>query len=193
VLNEINQAVLEFMRTRRSVPAKIMAGPGPSSDEILKMAEIAVRVPDHGKIAPWRMVEYSDSAKVRLGEKILARALAKTPDLNEEQQELERTRLSRSSTVIALFSAPVEHPKVPEWEQQLSCGAVGMNWLIAANAFGYDAQWLSEWYAFDDFLKADLGATETEQIAGFIHIGTRTMPKTERARPQVADILTRMD
>ncbi|MGB7285539.1 MAG: nitroreductase [Salaquimonas sp.] len=181
------------MQNRRSVPAKTMAGPGPSVEEIQQMALIASRVPDHGKIAPWRFIEYGEAAKKRLGDLLLNRALEKDPAMNEELREVERTRFSRSATVIALISAPQDHPKVPKWEQQLSCGAVGMNWLIAANAFGYDAQWLTEWYAFDESVKKALGARPDEQIAGFIHIGTRTMPKTERARPDLADIFSIME
>ena len=188
-----NETVLDFMRSRRSVPAKTMAGPGPSPDEIRSMAQIASRVPDHGKIAPWRFIEYSPSAKERLGRMILERALEKDAALTSEMQELEKTRLSRSSTVIGLISAPVDHPKVPVWEQELSCGAAGMNWLIAANALGYDAQWLTEWYAFDEKLAPAFGAGEGERVAGFIHIGTRTMPKTERARPDLDDVLKVME
>lgn len=191
--NSKNQAVIDFMQTRRSVPAKTMAGPGPSAFEIRDMASIASRVPDHGKIAPWRFVEYSSEAKAGIGKVILARALEKEPEMNEELQAIERTRFSRSATVIGLISSPVDHPKVPKWEQELSCGAVGMNWLIAANAFGYDAQWLTEWYAFDEQLKSTFGAGEGERIAGFIHIGTRVMPKTERARPDLSDIFSTME
>ena len=188
-----NSAVIQFMKTRRSVPAKTMGGPGPNVAEIAEMAEIAMRVPDHGKIAPWRFVEYSSAAKERLDRLILARALEKQPDLDGELRIVEAGRMARSPTVIGLISAPVDHPKVPVWEQELSCGAVGMNWLIAANALGYDAQWLTEWIAFDDVLTPHFGAGAGERMAGFIHIGTRTMPKTERDRPVFGDVFSRMD
>ncbi len=190
-----NQAVINFMQNRRSVPAKTMAGPvgGPSPGELQAMAAIAARVPDHGKIAPWRFVEFSRSAKERLGERILARALEIDPELNREMIEVEQNRFLRAATVIMLVSCPKPHPKVPEWEQVLSAGAVGMNWLIAANAHGYDAQWLSEWYSFDAELAGDFGIGEGERIAGFIHIGERTMPKTDRARPELSDIYTVME
>ena len=188
-----NPAVIQFMKTRRSVPAKTMGGPGPNPEEIVEMAEVAMRVPDHGKIAPWRFVEYSTSAKERLDRLILARALEKQPDLDGEMKAVEVGRMARSPTVIGLISAPVDHPKVPVWEQELSCGAVGMNWLIAANAFGYDAQWITEWIAIDDVLAPHLGVREGERLAGFIHIGTRTMPKTERERPAFGDVFSRMD
>jgi nitroreductase len=181
------------MRTRRSVPAKTMSGPGPSIDEIRQMAEIAARVPDHGKIVPWRFVVYGTQARERLGELILTKALEKDLDLDDALRESERTRLSRSPTVVGLISSPREHPKVPQWEQVLSCGAAGMNWLIAANAHGYDAQWITEWYAFEEDLAPHFGIRSGERMAGFIHIGTRTMPKTERARPKMSDVLSVME
>jgi nitroreductase len=187
------QPVIDFMQNRRSVPAKTMGGPGPSGEEIRQMAEIAARVPDHGKIAPWRFVEYSQLAKARLDKLIVARALENQPNLDGEALAIESNRMSRSPTVIGLISAPKNHPKVPVWEQELSCGAVGMNWLIAANAFGYDAQWLTEWIAFDEALAIPLGVGGGERLAGFIHIGTRTMPKTERDRPRLEDVFSTLD
>lgn len=187
--------VLEFLRTRRSVPAKAMApgGPGPDDAQIREMIAIASRVPDHGKIAPWRFIRYATQYCRELGDSILARALELNPDLNEELQEIEKTRFLRAPVVIGIISKPVEHPKVPEWEQVLSCGAAGMNLLIAANAFGWDAQWLTEWVAFDETLAPRLGASDGERIAGFIHIGTRTMPKSERDRPALDDIFSTME
>jgi len=186
------QPVIDFMQSRRSVPAKMMGGPGPDKNEIRQMAEIASRVPDHGKIAPWRFVEYSQAAKLRLDGLISSRAVEKQPDLAGELYAIEQTRMQRSPTVIGLISAPKAHPKVPIWEQEISCGAAGMNWLIAANAFGYDAQWLTEWIAFDELLAPHFGVQEGERIAGFIHIGTRTMPKTERDRPMLDDVFVEL-
>lgn len=192
-VSEINHNLLNYMKTRRSVPAKTMAGPGPTNDQIMQMAKIASRVPDHGKLAPWRFIQYGQNRKNELGKLILKKALENNPDLDEEQRTIELTRLSRSSTVIALISSPTVHSKIPEWEQVLSCGAVGLAWLIAANGFGFDSQWLTEWYAFDEDLSKAFGVKEGERIAGFIHIGTKTMPKTERSRPQLSDILTIME
>jgi nitroreductase len=185
-----NEAVIEFMKNRRSVPSKTMAGPGPDRDELAQIMQIAARVPDHGKIAPWRFVELSAKTRILIGEKIARRALERNPDMNEEALEFERLKLNRAPTVIALIFSPHDHPKVPVWEQELSCGAVGMNFLIAANAFGYDAQWLTEWMAFDPELGGLFDVREGERLAGFIHIGTRTMPKTDRERPDLAAIHT---
>lgn len=190
---ERNGKVLEFMRARRSVPAKALGEPGPGAAEIRDILTIASRVPDHGKIAPWRFVEYTSSYREKLDRMILQRALILDPDLPDAQREVEATRMRRSPVVIGLVSAPRAHPKVPEWEQMLSCGAAGMNALIAANALGYDAQWITEWIAFDTALAPAFGVRPDERLAGFLHIGTRTMPKTERDRPDLDTIHTVMD
>jgi nitroreductase len=139
-------------------------------------------------MAPWRFVEYTRETCEHLGKLIAKRALERNPDLDADAQEFERSKLLHASTVIALISSPREHPKVPVWEQELSCGAVGMNFLIAANALGYDAQWLTEWMSFDPQLIEHFGVRDGERLAGFIHIGSRTMPKTERERPDISKI-----
>lgn len=190
---ERNEEVLNFLKTRRSVPSKMMGGPAPTNTEIEEMLLIASRVPDHGKLAPWRFVTYSSTAKKRMNENVHARALALNPTLNEEMQNVERDRFPLSQAIIGIFSTPKQHPKVPVWEQELSSGACAMNLLMAANACGYDAQWFTGWYAFDDELTKGFDLKTGERIAGFIHIGTRDMPKSERPRPQLSEIYTIMD
>jgi nitroreductase len=180
-------AVIEFLRSRRSVPSRNIAGPGPGVDEIAEMIKIASRVPDHGKLAPWRFILYTPDYCRRLGERFLARALELNSSLNEQQQDIERNRFS-APVVIAVISRASPHPKIPEWEQVLSAGAAAMNLLIAANAFGWDAQWITEWMASDGALAGDLGLDEGERIVGFVHIGTRTQPKTERDRPELDSV-----
>ena len=141
--NSINYGVIEFMRTRRSVPAKFMSAPGPDDDQLRVILEIAARVPDHGKLAPWRFIHYSRDASVVLGEKLLARAIeiakGEGRELNDEMVSIEKNRFTRAPVVIGIISSSSPHPKIPKWEQQLSAGAVAMNMLIAANAHGYDA------------------------------------------------------
>ncbi len=192
-MSEPNQPVLQFMKMRRSVPAKTMTGPGPGLEDIRSMVEIASRVPDHGKIAPWRFVLYSQAACERINKEVAKRAAGLYPGQNEEMRQIEASRFSRTPVVIAVISAPKQHPKVPAWEQELSAGAAAMNLLIAANAHGYDAQWLTEWVAFDEALGPVLGLKEGERLAGFIHIGTRTAPKTERDRPVFDSIFSIME
>ncbi len=189
----VNENVVDFMRKRRSVPAKFMGGPGPDEAQIRVILEIASRAPDHGKLAPWRFIRYSHKKCVALGEILLARALEKNPGLSEEFIDIERQRFTRAPVVVAVVSCAGPHAKIPEWEQLMSSGAVAMNMLIGANAHGFDAQWLTEWYAYDETLRADLGLRGNEKITGFIHIGTRLNPKSERARPNLEDIYTVME
>jgi nitroreductase len=184
-------AVVEFLRSRRSVPSRNIAGPGPGDEEIMEMIKIASRVPDHGKLAPWRFIHYTPGYCRKLGERFRARALELNHDMNEAQQDIEINRFT-APTVIAVVSRAAPHPKIPEWEQVLSAGAAAMNLLIAANAFGWDAQWITEWMASDKSLAGDLGVNENEKIVGFVHIGTRTQPKTERDRPELEAIYTVM-
>lgn len=180
-----NDAVLDFMAGRRSASAKTMGGPGPGEAEIRQMLTIATRVPDHGKLAPWRFLRYSPPAAARIGEAIAARASALNPAISPELLEMERASLTRSPLVIGLISAAAAHPKIPVWEQQLSAGAAGMNLLIAANALGYDAQWVTGWFVYDETIAPLLGARPGEQVAGLFHVGTSTLPKTARDRPEL--------
>lgn len=186
---------IHHLATRRSVPAKAMDGdgPGPDDETIRAMIAIAARVPDHGKIAPWRFIRYSRDWCARLGELALARALQLDPALPGDAQALERGRFLRAPVLIGVVSSPRDHPKIPVWEQELSAGAAAMNLLHAANAHGWDAQWLTEWVAFDEKLRAPLGLEDGERLAGLVYIGRRTMPKTERDRPAIDDIYSVKD
>src|SRR5690606_37112258 len=108
----------------------------------------------------------------------------------DEMVKVENTRLARAPVVIAVVSRAAPHAKIPEWEQVMSAGAVCLNLVMAANAHGFASNWLTEWYAFDARAYAILGVNEGEKIAGFIHIGTPSVPPTERPRPELADIVT---
>lgn len=192
-LNPEYPETFSFLQKRRSVPAKTMSGPGPNADEVLALIEIAARVPDHGKIAPWRFIQYGSDYCKQLGEIIETRFKEINSDYSEEVLEIERGRFTRVPVVIGIISAPKDHPKVPEWEQVLSAGAAAMNLLSGANALGYDAQWLSEWVAFDEVLAPKFGVKPGEKLAGFIHIGKKQMPKTERDRPQIGSVFSVMN
>ena len=192
--NTTNQAVLDFMSNRRSVPAKFMSGPGPDHEQLVAILNIASRAPDHGKLTPWRFIHYGPQKCAELGEVILKiahqRASEKGQALNEELIAIERHRFVRAPVVVAVVSTAAEHQKIPQWEQILSSGAVAMNMLIATNAAGFDAQWLTEWCAYDEALREDFGLKDGERITGFIHMGTRLNPKTPRGRPELEDIYT---
>lgn len=180
----------DYLRVRRSVPAFQMSEPGPQTAEIESILTLAVRVPDHGKIAPWRFIVYRGEERVRLGERLLALALEANPALSEEMITVERSRFTRAPVVIAVVSTAAPHAKIPEWEQVLSAGAVCLNLLMAANAHGYVSNWLTEWFAYDTRAHGELGIRAGEKVAGFIHIGSTTFPVTERPRPALADVVT---
>ena len=185
-----NETLIDFLKTRRSTPVLQLAAPGPERGEIEEMLTIASRVPDHGKLAPWRFIVFAGAAREEAGEKLAEIVKADDPEASPERLKLERERLSRAPLVIAVVSRAAVHPKIPEWEQVMSAGAVCYNLVVAANAFGYGATWLTEWYAFDERAKPALGVEADEKVAGFIHIGTRTEAPFERVRPALEDIVT---
>ncbi|MFF2320187.1 nitroreductase [Agrobacterium sp. NPDC058088] len=182
--------LLDYLKVRRSTPALQLAEPGPSKTEIEDILRLAVRVPDHGKLAPWRFVVYRGEERVRLGETALRIALEKNPELDLQQQNAERTRFTRAPVVIAVISTAKPHFKIPEWEQVMSAGAVCLNVIFAANANGFAANWLTEWLAFDPVFLAEIGVSAEEKVAGYIHIGSTTFPPVERPRPELADVVT---
>jgi len=184
--------VLRFLARRRSLPVRSLAEPGPSAAELDRLLALAVRVPDHGKLAPWRFVVLEGDARARLGATVAAAFLARQPDAQLPSIEAERGRFLRAPTVVAVVSAPVLNPKVPEWEQVLSAGAVCHQLLLAANAMGFAAQWITEWYGYDHRVLATLGLGGGERLAGFVYLGTATAAAEERARPDVAAKVTRL-
>lgn len=184
------QPLLQYLSTRRSIPAPQMTEPGPTRDELVSMLTLASRVPDHGKLAPWRFIVYRGEQRNLLGKELLKIALAKTPDLSEELQKVEEARLTRAPVVIAVVSRAAPHVKIPVWEQELSAGAVCLNLFMAANAHGYAANWLSEWVAYDEAAKTVLGIAPEEKVAGFLYVGSTTFPQTDRPRPDLAEIVS---
>ena len=182
---------IEFLKTRRSVKPREMGGQGPSPGELETILTIGARVPDHGKLAPWRFIVFEGDARARAGSVIAQVFAKKNPAAPQAEVEIEKLRLMEAPLVIAVVSLTRPHPKVPPWEQELSAGAACMNIVIAATAMGYAANWLTGWFAFDRDVLDGLGLTADEKIAGFIHIGTRSKPNEDRPRPALGDIVTR--
>lgn len=182
--------LVDYLASRRSIPAFQMGEPGPSKAEVEEMLKLASRVPDHGKLAPWRFIVYRGEERARISAELKALALAVKPDLSDEMIKVEETRLTRAPVVVAVVSKAAPHFKIPEWEQLMSAGAVCLNLLMAANALGYASNWLTEWFAFDERAYPLLGVNPGEKLAGFIHIGTAMVPPTERPRPELAEIVT---
>lgn len=174
---------LRFLARRRSLPVRNHTEPGPSDAELEHLLTIGLRVPDHGKLEPWRLVVLTGEARRRVGAVIRDVFAERNPDASAGTLELEAGRLARAPLVIAVLSSPVESRKIPEWEQILSAGALCHQLLLAANALGYAAQWLTEWYAYEPRVLEALGGRDGERIAGFVHVGTPAVPAEERARP----------
>jgi len=182
---------LALLTTRRSVKATELAGPAPSAAEIETLLTVASRVPDHGKLAPWRFIVFEGEARHSAGTAIATAFRTKYPDAKPEQIEAERERLARAPLVVAVVSRATLHVKIPEWEQVLSAGAAAMNLVTAAHALGYGANWITEWYAYDRGVLDAFGLAPHERIAGFIHIGRSPGPPEDRPRPPLDEIVTR--
>lgn len=185
-----SQETLAFLQKRRSHPSVTMTGPGPDKDQVDEILTIAARVPDHGKLAPWRFVLYPQEQGEAIGEKLAALYEDRNGPLDSDQRHKELTRFTRAPLVIGVVSTAADHAKIPLWEQELSAGAVCMNLVTAAAASGFASQWLTEWYAFDTEAAAFLGAEDGERFAGFVHIGTPSQAPVERPRPDLADLVS---
>jgi nitroreductase len=182
---------IELLKTRRSVKPREMTGPGPSPAELETILTIGARVPDHGKLAPWRFIIFEGDARQRAGEVIAKVFARKNPGAPSTDIEIERKRLTDAPLVIGIVSFTKPHPKVPAFEQELSAGASAMNIVTAATALGYGACWLTGWFSFDRDVLDGLGLKPDEKLAGLVHIGTPTKPSEDRPRPQLSDIVTR--
>ena len=181
---------IEILARRRSVPPPLMTAPAPTVGELATILKVASRVPDHGKLAPWRFVVFSGNARERASRLALDIRLADNPDLDEAARSEESQRFARAPLVVAVVSRAAPHPKIPEWEQVLSAGAVCMNMIVAAGALGFAATWLTGWTAYDSRFRAGIGLAEHERVAGFIHIGRPTAAIEDRPRPPLAEIVT---
>jgi len=186
-----NPAVLDFLSSRRSNLAKAMAEPGPTAEQLGAILQIGVRVPDHRKLAPWTLTVFQGSARDDFGKVIAAAYQADNPDHPEDRVAFEASRFLRAPLVIAVISTPKACVRgTPVWEQQLSAAAVCMNLCLAAQASGFGAQWLTEWYAYDARIEAALNMAEGDKIAGFVYIGTPTQKASARERPDLTHVVT---
>jgi len=181
---------LDLLLSRRSGSAKAMTGPGPSAAELRRILAAGARVPDHGKLAPWRFIVFEGDARTRMGEVLVEALRTAEPEAGEVRIEMERGRFLRAPVVVAVVSRVVESLKAPEWEQVLSAGAVCQTMLIAAHAMGFVGNWITEWYSYDPRVKERLGLGESERIAGFLYFGTAAAALEERVRPELDGLIT---
>ncbi|MBY6090973.1 nitroreductase [Maritimibacter alkaliphilus] len=186
---ERNQAALDFLLTRRSRPPKTLTAPGPSRDEMEVILTAAARVPDHGKLEPWRFIVLDGAALDRLAGLARTRGAA----LGKDEADIAKAAKQFEDGVIcvAVVESPKESPKIPVIEQTYSAGAVCLGLVNAALASGWGAGWLTGWHAFDrPFLEEGLGLAPQESLAGLVYVGTETAAPPERPRPDLAKVVT---
>lgn len=179
---------LELLHTRRSVKAAEMIGPGPDATQLNAILQAAHRVPDHGKIGPWRFVIFEGDARAQFSQKLATIYAANNPDAGEKLLEFQKSVLMRAPCVIAVIATPqIDNPKVPVWEQHLAVGACCQNLLVAAHAMGFVGNWLTEWYSYNHDVNQLLHLRAEDQIAGFIYLGSAAAKPEERPRPALED------
>lgn len=186
MLND-RSSLLSLLETRRSARPREIAGPGPSAEEMERILKIAARTPDHGMLSPWRFVTVSHEQRGELAKMLLHALEAEHPDANAARREKEVGFANYEGQLVVLVSAPVQDHKIPIWEQELSCGAAGMNLLLAAHALGYAGGWVTGWRAYSDRVGSAFCAPG-EKIAGFIFIGQAGREPEERPRPPLANV-----
>lgn len=181
---------LQLLKTRKSISAAFLSSPAPNDAELAEILTIASRVPDHGKLAPWRFIVFKGDAGLKASEALARLYAEKNPGTDQKKLAEERKRLAQAPLVIAVVSTAAPHEKIPEFEQLLSAGNAAMNIVLAAQALGYAAQWTTGWIAYDAEAGRILGLKPGERFVGFVHIGTATVPPGDRPRPALADIVT---
>ncbi len=188
----MDNQLIDFLAQRRSVKPDKLLAPGPSADELSRILTVGTRVPDHKKLVPWRFILFEGDARALIGD-VFAQAC-----MQEEREapshvrlDMERARFQRAPLVVGVISTIKPKPGAPEWEQILSAGAVCFNVCLAANALGYGTSWITEWVAYSPFVRQALQLSDSERVAGFVHIGRAAEKPEERERPVLADLITR--
>ena len=182
----MSSSIIEFLLNRKSAPIQELSEPAPSGSEIETLIRVASRVPDHGRLAPWRFIIYRGVARDRVGELLAELAEKREGPLAEARRAQELTRFSRAPLVIGVVSCPKENPKIPQWEMFLSGGMAALNLMIAANALGYGTNMITNWYSDLPEGRRILGLEQDERVVGFVHIGTHEGEIPERPRPEVS-------
>lgn len=180
--------IIDFLLTRNSAPIPELRAPAPSDGEIATILGAASRVPDHGRLEPWRFILYRGDARIEIGQKLAELAERREGPLPEGRRNQELARFSRAPLVIGVVSSPKDHPKIPEWEMFLSGGMAAMNLITATNALGYGTNMITNWYSDVEEGRALLGLAPHERVVGFIHIGSYDGAGQERQRPDVAKL-----
>ena len=181
---------IEFLNQRRSVPSRLLGAPGPDAAQLERLLQAAIRVPDHGKLVPWRLLLIRGDARARLGAALAAIHARIAPDTAPAVLDKDRERYNCAPLIVAVIARiEPDHPKIPAQEQLLSAGCVAYNLLLGAQALGFGAQWLTGWAAYDRDAAALLGLGANERIVGFVHVGSALDSAPERTRPALPEVL----
>jgi nitroreductase len=184
-------SILALLHSRKSASVKAMGEPGPTPAQLKEILECAVRVPDHGKLTPWRFIVFEGEARAKFGEVMRKRWQALNPGHGPEALEFAARMFMRAPCVVVVVSTAQPHPKIPEWEQRLSAAAVCQNLLLAATALGMGCQWTTDWPAYDAETTRAMGLAAHEKVAGVMYLGTPTAALEDRPRPDPMALVTR--
>jgi nitroreductase len=185
----MDTAALAFLGQRRSTPSRLLGEPGPDAGQLESMLQLAVRVPDHGRLEPWRFLRISGEHRQALGAQLAQVFADEHPDADAHLVERERGRFSFAPVIVAVIGRIATGHRIPEVEQRLSGGAVCLQLQLAAHGHGFGSQWLTGWAAYHPRIREALGLGADEEILGFIHLGTPIADSPERERPDVATLL----
>lgn len=184
-------SVMNFLHSRKSASAKAMAAPGPTTAQLAEILSCAVRVPDHGKLTPWRFIVFEGDARQRFGAVLRQRWSVLNPSHGADTLEFAANLFMRAPTVVVVVSSTAPHPKIPEWEQLLSAAAVCQNLLLAATALGVGCQWNTDWLAYDTEITKAMGLAAHEKVVAVMYLGTPTAALEDRPRPDAMALTTR--
>ena len=187
MLNDRSSA-LSLLETRRSAKPRELAGPAPSAEELERILAIAARVPDHGKLTPWRFVTIAEDQRDAFGALLREALVEHDRGATVAHHQKEDDFAHYAGQLVVLVSAPVRNHKIPVWEQELSCGAAGMNLLLAAHALGYVAGWVTGWRTYSERVRSAF-CEPGERLGGFIFIGHPSRELEDRPRPQLSEVV----
>ena len=186
-----NQALLDYLKTRRSVGIGFLQEPGPNAAELEQILTIGTRVPDHGKLTPWRLIVWEGDARAKAGEKLAEVAKRNNPNIEEAALDADRRHFLPAPLTIGVVFSPKQSPKIPEIEQFMSAVNVCFALEHAAFASGFAATWMTRWVILDANAQTALGVRGGERLIGFIHIGTPSITPEDRPRPALESVVTR--
>lgn len=181
---------LALLEARHSAPSRQLTEPGPDAATLRRLLSAAIRVPDHGKRVPYRLITLQGAARQVFGERVAERAIERTPDLSDSKIDKERRRYGYAPLVVVVVARVEEGGKIPAIEQHHSAGCVAYNLLLGCTALGLGAQWLTGWAAYDPGVAILLGLGQDEHVTGFVHIGSVDMDIPDRDRPALDELLT---